>query len=204
MPSRIVPSSILIGSLNRNKIPEIIREFSGLPVNFVDPYQIATPELVVPDIDESGDTYFANALLKARAFAEWSSLPAIADDSGLEVDFLNGAPGVRSARLAPTDSERLVTLISMLAGVPAEKRTARFRTSLVYVDTVGEVQVTEGVFAGSLTEAPRGKSGWGYEPIFVPEGEVRTVAEMRDAGIDPDSHRRKAARAMREVLALCL
>jgi len=195
-------SIILIGSTNSNKLPELYRELHSLPLSYVTPHELGTSYGDIPVVEESADTYLGNALLKARAFSEWSGLPVLADDSGLEVDCLDGAPGIHSARLASTEEARISELVNLMKKKGVSSSKALFRTILVFYRPSGEFLHTEGVIEGTIGTTPRGQKGWGYEPLFVPNGEVHTIAELKDLGIDPDSHRRQAARSMKEILAL--
>ena len=168
-----------------------------------------------PDAAETGCTFAENALIKARAVAEFTGLPAIADDSGLSVDALNGMPGVLSARWAGghgDDAANLQLVLAQVAEVPAGRRGARFvcAAALVVPDGVagdggagdgGVERVVHGTIEGRLTTAPRGRNGFGYDPIFVPEGEERTTAEMAPEEKDAISHRGRAFRALASVIA---
>ena len=152
---------------------------------------------------ETGDTLRANAAIKARAAVALTGLPAIADDTGLEVDALNGAPGVHAARYAgpkATYAENVAKLLRELAGVPPERRTARFRTVCYAAWPDGMEMSADGVLAGTITEAPRGANGFGYDPVFVPKGETRTYAELTDEEKNAISHRARAVRVLRKIL----
>ncbi len=157
-----------------------------------------------PDVAETGDTFAANALLKARALCAHTGWPAIADDSGLCVDALGGDPGVHSARWAgepSDDAANLDLVLTQLADVPGADRGARFVcAAAVVVPGVGE-RVVEATMDGSLTTVPRGDGGFGYDPVFVPTGERRTTAEMAPTEKDAISHRGQAFRALAPVLA---
>jgi XTP/dITP diphosphohydrolase len=154
-------------------------------------------------VAETGATFLENALLKARAYAAWSGLAAVADDSGLEVDALGGAPGVRSARYAGPDADdraNLDKLLAAMAGVPPQRRSARFRCAAVLVDPeLGEWHA-EAVWEGRLLEAPRGEGGFGYDPVFVPDGWELTSAEVDPATKNAASHRGRAFRALRPAV----
>lgn len=150
--------------------------------------------------EETEATYRDNALLKARALAAAVGGPAIADDSGLEVDALDGRPGVHSARYAETNDARIARLLDELHDVPEDARTARFRCALALVLPSGEEHVVEGTCEGRIAPGPRGAGGFGYDPIFVPAGDGRTFAEISAAEKDVVSHRGKAARALRDLL----
>ena len=156
--------------------------------------------------DEHGATLVENARIKARAAVETTGLPAIADDTGLEVDALGGAPGVHAARYAGPEasySDNVAKLLRALSGVPARRRTARFRTVCVAAWPDGREVSAEGVLEGVIVEAPRGANGFGYDPVFVPEGETRTYAELSDGEKNAISHRARAVKQLREKLAGC-
>jgi len=160
------------------------------------------PEVALPEEGES--SYRENALGKARAVHQALAVPALGDDSGLEVDALDGAPGVRSARYAGAlagdvlNNERL---LDALRGVPPERRTARFRCVLALVRGPGDERVVEGVCEGRIVDAPRGEGGFGYDPVFEPAGASLTFAEMSGPMKDALSHRALAATALRAALA---
>jgi XTP/dITP diphosphohydrolase len=150
---------------------------------------------------ETGDTFLANALLKARHAARASGLPALADDSGLEVDCLDGAPGVYSARFAGPNAcaaDNNALLLRKLAGVPEVHRGARFRCVLVYVRTADDPEplVCEGVWRGRILAEPRGTGGFGYDPLFLVPELARTAAELTTAEKNVHSHRGQALRAL--------
>jgi XTP/dITP diphosphohydrolase len=151
-----------------------------------------------PDVPETGATFEENALLKARAIAQYTGLPAVADDSGLCVDALNGMPGVLSARWAGghgDDKANLDLVLAQVADVPDPRRGARFVCAAALVDGAREVVVT-GTVAGRLTREPRGSGGFGYDPIFLPDGFDLTTAEMTPEAKDAISHRGRAFRAL--------
>ena len=155
----------------------------------VDPY---------PEPIENGATFEDNALIKARAGFMQTGLVTLADDSGIEVDVLNRMPGVRSARWAGTgagDGANLELLIRQIDDVEDKRRSARFVCAMAMVGD-GVEQVLRGIVEGTLEQIPRGDHGFGYDPIFVPEGETRTMAEMTDEEKDAISHRGRALRAM--------
>ena len=157
-----------------------------------------------PEPVEDGDSFEANALIKARAAAVFTGLPAIADDSGICVDALGGAPGIHSARYAGTrdDADNYRLLLANLEGV-ADRR-AQFVCAAALVLPSGGEHVTEGVLDGWLTGEPRGSNGFGYDPIFVPSGGVLTTAQLSPAEKDQISHRGKALRALAPVIAALL
>jgi XTP/dITP diphosphohydrolase len=197
-----VTPRLLLASANQGKLRELRTILDGLPVELVGLAEAGPGE--PPEVDETGETFLANALLKARAYAAWSGLAAVADDSGLEVDALGGAPGVRSARYAGQgagDRANLDKLLAAMAGVPPERRTARFRCAAVLVDPEEWRQWhAEASWEGRLLEAPRGTGGFGYDPVFLPDGWDRTSAEVDQATKDAASHRGKAFRALRPAI----
>jgi len=163
----------------------------------------------VPEAAETGATFAENALLKARAVAEAIGLPAIADDSGIVVDVLDGFPGVQSARWAGdsvTDSERNARLIERVraSGRPESEWTARFVCALALVMPGGEAHVFEGTIEGRLVPEPRGRNGFGYDPVFLVPGLGRTTAELTREEKNAISHRGKAVRALAERLPALL
>jgi XTP/dITP diphosphohydrolase len=156
----------------------------------------------LPDVDENADTLIDNARLKARAVCDATGLPALADDTGLEVTALGGAPGVRTARFAgepPNDANNRAKLLRDLAS--AADRSARFRTVAILVFPDGRELVAEGVCDGVVANVERGDRGFGYDPVFVPrEGDGRTFAEMSIEDKHALSHRGRAFRALAESL----
>ena len=151
-----------------------------------------------PDVPETGATFEENALLKARAIADYTGLPAVADDSGLCVDALNGMPGVLSARWAGghgDDKANLELVLAQVADVPGARLGARFVCAAALVTDSGEWVVT-GQVEGRLIRAPRGSGGFGYDPIFLPDGFGQTTAEMTAEAKDAISHRGRAFRAL--------
>jgi XTP/dITP diphosphohydrolase len=160
-----------------------------------------------PDVAETGATFAANALLKATAVAQFTGLPAVADDSGLCVDALNGMPGVLSARWSGKhgdDEANLQLLLGQLADVPDERRGAHFACAAALVLPAGRQHVSEGTVHGRVTRLPRGEHGFGYDPIFVPDRSELTTAEMTPEAKDAISHRGRALRALAPVIAALL
>jgi len=192
-----IPERLAIASRNPGKIREILAICADWPVEWL------TADGRWPEVEETGATYLENALLKARAVSAALGIAAVADDSGIEVDALGGAPGPRSARYAgdaATDDQNLRTLIAALSGVPASGRTARYRCVAVLVRP-GEDEVSaEGICEGLLVTKPRGTGGFGYDPIFVPAGWDVTMAELEPQEKDRISRRGRAFRALRDVL----
>jgi len=160
----------------------------------------AHPTLILPP--ETGSTYRDNATAKALAVHEALGAPALGDDSGLEVDALRGEPGLHSARYAgpeASDQANNERLLRELAGVSSERRTARFRCVLALVRGPENLVLAEGACEGRILEAPRGRGGFGYDPIFLPDGETLTFAELTEERKNQISHRARAAQALRKV-----
>jgi XTP/dITP diphosphohydrolase len=196
----VFPPALAIASRNPGKIREIRRICFDWEVRWM---TADDGPAAWPDVEETGTTYLENATLKARAVAEGLKVPALADDSGIEVDALGGAPGVHSARYAgshPSDEENLRMLIRALAGIPAGGRTGRYRCVAVAAWPDGRLEWAEGACEGTLVRTPRGTRGFGYDPIFVPEGWDQTMAEMTSEDKDRISHRGRALRQLRDQL----
>jgi len=181
--------------------PDKAAELAGL----LEGFEVALRPTDLPDVEETADTLEGNARLKAAAVMEATGELAVADDTGLEVDALGGRPGVFASRYAGPDAtyaDNVAKLLAELAGVPAAERTARFRTVAVALFPDGREIIAEGVVDGTLTESPRGRGGFGYDPVFVPDGgEGRTFAEMSQAEKSAVSHRGRAVRALAGQLA---
>lgn len=205
--SRIVtfPSRIAIASRNAHKLREIRQICADWPVAWLT-VENHDPS-AFPDVEESGDTYLENALLKARAASEALELPALADDSGIEVDALGGKPGPRSARYSgegATDERNLEALLGALRGIPTGGRTARYRCVAALVFPDGDELHAEGQCEGTLLTRPRGEGGFGYDPIFQPAGWDETMAELSASEKHRISHRGRAFRELREMMVIRL
>ena len=158
----------------------------------------------IKSIEETGTTLIENALIKARTVHEITGLPSLADDTGLEVDALNGAPGVYSARYAgenATFDDNVNKMLIALNGIPYDKRRARFRTVLAFVDSNSELS-EDGVIEGRIINKARGKDGFGYDPIFQPERYDITFAEMTPEEKNRISHRARALEKMKKILKI--
>jgi XTP/dITP diphosphohydrolase len=156
----------------------------------------------IGDIEETGTTLIENSFIKARTVHELTGLPSLADDTGLEVDALDGAPGVYSARYAgknPSFEDNMNKLLTELQGLPKDRRTARFRTIISFVDGSREL-FSEGIVEGIITLDTKGEDGFGYDPIFQPEGQDLTFAEMTQNEKNKISHRGRALIKMRKLL----
>jgi XTP/dITP diphosphohydrolase len=199
------PARLVLATANQHKVLELTRI---LAVGHVDVVLVSLAEYpAAPDVAETGATFAENALLKAHAIAEFTGLPAVADDSGLCVDALNGMPGVLSARWSGRhgdDVANLRLLLAQLSDVPDERRGAQFVCAAALVLPGGREHVSEGVMRGGLIREARGQNGFGYDPIFMPESAAITTAEMDSADKDRISHRGKALRGLAPVIAAFL
>jgi len=196
-----LPERLAIASANPHKLREILRICADWPVEWITSQNHEDPW---PEVEEPHDTYLENALEKARTVAAALGVPAVADDSGIEVDALGGAPGPRSARYAGEDAdddENLMTLLAAVTSVRANERTARYRCVAAVAWPDGREVWADGVCEGTIDLLPRGTGGFGYDPAFVPEGRDRTMAELTDEEKDRISHRGRAFRALRERLS---
>lgn len=197
---------IVLATRNPHKVLELQRILSDAGLTDVELVGVDSyPD--VPEVPETGATFEANALLKARAVSRATGELAVADDSGLCVDALRGMPGVLSARWSgdlgngdDRDALNLRLVLAQVADVPAELRGARFECAAVAVFANGDELVAHGRIRGTLTHAPRGANGFGYDPIFLPTGSSRTTAEMSAAEKDAISHRGRAFRALARLL----
>lgn len=188
------PHGVVIASKNPDKINEIEAVLAGL-----DPPVVVIPGHLWDDVEETEDTLEENALVKARAVAAATGHVALADDTGLEVGALGGAPGVRSARYAgeaATYADNVARLLSNLEGIT--DRSARFRTAIALATPGGDSLVVEGAIEGHITDSPRGVGGFGYDPVFEVGG--RTFAEMGTEEKNGISHRALALRALADAL----
>lgn len=195
------PERLAIASRNLHKLREIRAVCGDWPVRWT---TAEDHEGEWPDVDEPHDTYLDNALEKAQAVSAALGVAALADDSGIEVDALGGAPGPRSARYAgedATDEQNLKALTRAIAGVPAAGRTARYRCVAAIAWPDGREVHAEGTCEGTLIAEPRGAGGFGYDPIFEPAGWDETMAELTPEQKHRISHRGRALRALRELLA---
>jgi XTP/dITP diphosphohydrolase len=192
----MIPDRIVLATRNRGKVEELAalaREWGPVETRSLDD----CPAVVLPP--EDGDTYAANAVAKASVVARRTGLPALADDSGLEVAALGGAPGVRSARWAgtdATDAERVACLLDALRDVPPPARTASFRCVVALAWPDGRVDTAEGECRGRIAAAPEGGAGFGYDPVFVAD-ELRVAFAAAPAAVKARvSHRARAMRAL--------
>ncbi|MDO4219192.1 MAG: RdgB/HAM1 family non-canonical purine NTP pyrophosphatase [Synergistaceae bacterium] len=187
---------IVFASTNRGKYKEFKKSFAGLPVEFLFAGDFENQKKI--EVEETGSSYEENAILKAKAYAESLGLTALADDSGLEVAALDGKPGIYSARMGNTDQERLSWLLTSLDG--QENRAAQFMCAIALVEPNGVTQTVRGTCQGKIIAAPQGESGFGYDPVFVPNGYDKTFAELGIDVKDKISHRANAIKKIKEIL----
>ncbi|SHK92536.1 RdgB/HAM1 family non-canonical purine NTP pyrophosphatase [Actinacidiphila paucisporea] len=193
---------LVLATRNAHKVVELraILAGAGLDVDLVG--ADAYPD--IPDVKETGVTFAENALLKARALAEATGLPAVADDSGLCVDVLGGAPGIFSARWAGRhgdDAANLALLLAQLGDIDTPHRAAHFACAAALALPDGTTRVAEARLTGTLRHTPAGTGGFGYDPILQPDGDTRTCAELTPAEKNAISHRGKAFRALAPTVA---
>jgi len=189
---------LLLATHNQGKIGEFRHLLKDSPFVLVTPWELSISMVV----DESGDTYEENATIKARAFSSASGLVSLADDSGLEVDALDGAPGSRSARYAApdaSDGQNLALLLTNMAGVPSERRTARFVCVVAIAIPSGEVELCRASCEGIIGLEPSGASGFGYDPVFYLPQLGKTMAQLDMEEKNRISHR---ARAVRKAVSI--
>ena len=190
----------VLASANPGKLRELAELLAPLAVRL-----IPQAELGIRPATETGSTFLENALLKARHAAHHARLPALADDSGIEVDALGGRPGVWSARFAgegSSDEQNLRRLLAELHDVPDGFRQARYQCVIVWVRAPSDPApvIAQGAWEGSIAHTPRGRGGFGYDPVFLPAGEHRTAAELSSIENNALSHRGKALRALVAML----
>lgn len=185
---------LVLASKNPGKLRELqaMLAGSGIAVVGLDPE--------APEVEETGDSFEANALIKAQAAVAAMGLPALGEDSGLEVDALGGEPGIRSARWVPgSDADRMYALLERMEGIPAPRRMGRYVSCIAIVTPAGREEVVRGTMEGEIGLTPRGTGGFGYDPIFLlPDG--RTVAELSMAEKNAVSHRSKSLAQARALL----
>jgi XTP/dITP diphosphohydrolase len=195
-------ASLILATRNAKKLAELRRILAASSVDVIITDLSECPDM--PQVAETGATFTENALLKARAVVAHTGRPAVAEDSGLCIDALNGMPGVLSARWAGRhgdDEANLRLVLGQLADVPSGRRAGHFTCVAALVLPSGTEHVTEGTVSGRITDAPRGTNGFGYDPIFVPAGYELTTAEMSPEAKDAISHRGRALRALAPIIA---
>jgi XTP/dITP diphosphohydrolase len=197
---------VLLATGNKNKIKEILsilKNIGGLKA-----FSLADKGFMEMDIPETGRTFKENAYIKAKAYAEKYNMVTLADDSGLEVSYLGGEPGVNSARYAgdkATDNDKISKLLASMRGVGASQRHAAFKCLICVYDPVTDEQLySEGVCEGSISELKKGNNGFGYDPVFVVAGINKTMAELSAEQKNRVSHRAKALDALKDAMvAFC-
>lgn len=189
---------IVLATGNAGKLKEIREIFSYLDVGIVAQSDFDTPEAI-----EDGLSFVENAIIKARNAAAHTGLPALSDDSGIEVDALNGEPGIHSARYAGNDESNIQRLLRELDGVPDDKRSARFQCVMVYLRHANDPVpvIAQGAWEGRILTAPQGEGGFGYDPVFFVPERGCSAAELIAADKNTLSHRGKALRQMLDTLA---
>ena len=190
---------LLIATNNLHKVTEFRRLLGGVGFNLVTPADLGLDL----DVEETGQTFEENARIKARAFCAASGLPSLADDSGIEVDALDGRPGVRSARYggdALDDAGRVSLLLAELGDAPQDQRSCRYRVVLVLARSDGSEEMAEGACEGRVAFEPAGDNGFGYDPVFLIAAYGKTVAQLGPHEKDATSHRGQAARRMAALL----
>jgi len=193
-------TTLLIATTNAGKRDEYRTLLADLKIECLTLDEVG---LTATDVPETGDTFVANALIKAQAYAKLSGLLTLSDDSGIVVDALNGAPGVLSARYAPTVDERNTKLLTALTGVPFDRRTAHFECAIALVTQADVTIIAEGHLTGHVGFEARGTHGHGYDPVFV-LGDGRTLAEIYPVEKNMLSHRAKAFAALYPMLQCVL
>jgi XTP/dITP diphosphohydrolase len=190
---------LLLATTNYHKLEEYRAIFSGLPFHFLSLHDIHLDL----DVEEIGTTFAENAELKALTYARASGMLTLADDSGLEIDALGGAPGIYSARFAGKETsyeERFRLLLEQLKGLTRERRTARFRCAIALAEPTGYHQTVEGTLEGLIADTPRGQYGFGYDPIFFIPELGKTSAELTPEHKNRISHRGQAAQLAAALL----
>jgi XTP/dITP diphosphohydrolase len=190
---------LLLATNNKGKVEEYRDLLKGLRFELVTPAEVG----INLEVEESGSTFQENARIKAEAFARASGLLTLADDSGLEVDALNGEPGIRSSRYAgdgASDADKISLLLSKLKDIPAERRTARFRCVIAIAWPDGKIEYAFGKCEGTIALAPRGNKGFGYDPVFYISELQKTMAEIPEDLKNRISHRARAVQEARRIL----
>ena len=191
--------NIIIASNNQGKIREFKKMLEPMGYTVLSQSEAG----INIEVEETGTTFKENATLKAEAIYKLKNTPVLADDSGIEVEFLNMEPGIYSARYMGLDSDeaRRNCILEKMQGVEENKRKARFVCCICYIDENGNKKYAEGYWNGKIAEEARGENGFGYDPIFIPDGENITSAEMLPDDKNQKSHRALALKKLREILS---
>ena len=187
---------LVIATRNAGKAAEVALALADSPYEIVWLSDYAD----APDVEETSTTFLENAVVKATSYARFTGELTLADDSGLQVDALDGAPGVLSSRFAPTDPERISRLLDLLRDVPDDKRTARFRCAIAIAEPDGRVQTCEGTVEGAISREPAGAGGFGYDTIFYLPDRNLTMAQLTREEKNAISHRGQALREAKRLL----
>lgn len=188
---------LIIATKNSGKAKEValILEGMGYEIVSLADYPDA------PKVEETGKTFIKNAIIKAKTYADFTGELTLADDSGLEVDALNGAPGVFSSRFAPTDEERNSKLLELMKETPDANRTARFICAIAIAEPGGEIRTCEGKVEGTIAHEPKGDQGFGYDPVFYLPHLGKSMAELNADQKNSLSHRGKALEEAKKIMA---
>ncbi|UCE64969.1 MAG: RdgB/HAM1 family non-canonical purine NTP pyrophosphatase [Candidatus Zixiibacteriota bacterium] len=190
---------LILATNNKDKIFEILKILEGLDIEILNAGDFDD----FPDVEETGGTLLENAVMKAKSVYEKYRLPCLADDTGLEVDYLSGAPGVMSARFAGEGcsyADNNKKLLKLLEGVPPEGRSARFKTVIAFTDFEGKIHTVEGILEGIIAEDRKGKYGFGYDPLFTVADRGIRLAELAPEEKNRISHRGRALEKIRPII----
>jgi XTP/dITP diphosphohydrolase len=187
---------LVVATQNPGKLREVAQILADLPYEVVSLSEYPN----APDVEETGATFLENAVLKAIKCSRFTREMTLADDSGLEIDALGGAPGVRSSRFAPTDPERIAKVLELMKDVPDDKRTARFRCAIAIAWPDKRVETCEAKVEGIIAREPKGSYGFGYDPIFYIPELGKHMAELEPEEKNAISHRGRALRIMKKIL----
>jgi XTP/dITP diphosphohydrolase len=190
--------TLLLGTTNAGKINEFLEVLKPLKLNLVTPLSLNTSF----DVEETGDSFEENALMKAKAWAKNTKLATLVDDSGLSIDALDGKPGVHSRRFHPgSDKDRNLKILELLKNTPEEKRTARYIAVVAFFDPLKNLEhITKGVCEGKINQGISGTNGFGYDPIFIPKGYTQTFGILPQKIKNSISHRSQALAKMYSFL----
>lgn len=183
---------IVLATRNIGKVNEIEDKLRGYPVII----ECLSDYPQIPEIEECGNSFRVNAVIKAKTVAEFTKLPALADDSGLEIDYLDGKPGIYSSRWGTNDRERIEKVVQALQNTTDKQRKARFVCVMSLVISDKQTYITKGTCSGKITLVPKGRFGFGYDPIFIPDGYTQTFAQLGSDIKNRISHRAMALRKM--------
>lgn len=191
---------LFIATSNPNKVKEMKEILADFDLEILSKEDVGE----LPEVKEDKSTFAGNALKKAKVIQQEVGIPTVADDSGLAVDALDGKPGVYSARFAgedATDQDNNRKLLGLLSGLEDDRRRAHFVCVMAFIDTTGDEEIVEGRCHGEIGFEPRGNNGFGYDPLFIPEGYKKTFAELDSRIKNKISHRAKALDKLKRVLA---